>query len=116
MRSGSHKTRQVVDGLARQRLDRPYLRENGRLRPASWQEALSAVATKTKATPATKIGALVGDLAALEETFALKQLADKLGVVHLDCRQDGAGSILPPGAPLICSMRRSRGSTKPTRC
>ena len=35
----SDKTRQVVDGLARQRLDRPYVRENGRLRPASWQEA-----------------------------------------------------------------------------
>ena len=86
----SDKTRQVVDGLARQRLDRPYIREGSRLRPASWQEALNAVAAKTKSTPAGRIGALVGDLAALEETFALKALADRLGVVHLDCRQDGA--------------------------
>ncbi len=85
----SDKTRQVVDGLAAQRLDRPYVRENGRLRPASWQEALSVVAEKTKAAPANRIGALVGDLAALEEMFALKRLMEQLGAVHLDCRQDG---------------------------
>ncbi|AZG75354.1 NADH-quinone oxidoreductase subunit NuoG [Methylocystis rosea] len=86
----SDKTRQIVDGLKTQRLDRPYIRENGRLRPASWQEALAAVAAKTKATPASRIGALVGDLAAVEETFALKLLAEQLGTPNLDCRQDGA--------------------------
>jgi NADH-quinone oxidoreductase subunit G len=86
----SDKTRQVVDGLKTQRLDRPYVRENGRLRPASWQEALAAVAAKTKATPSSKIGALVGDLAAVEEIFALKRLMAVLGSAHLDCRQDGA--------------------------
>ncbi len=86
----SDKTRQAVDGLNRQRLDRPYIRANGKLRPASWQEALNLVAAKTKAAPAARIGALVGDLAALEEIFALKLLAEKLGAQHLDCRQDGA--------------------------
>jgi NADH-quinone oxidoreductase subunit G len=86
----SDKTRQIVDGLKTQRLDRPYIRENGRLRPASWQEALAAVAAKTKATSASRIGALVGDLAAVEETFALKLLAQQLGTPNLDCRQDGA--------------------------
>ena len=86
----SDKTRQIVDGLKTQRLDRPYIRENGRLRPASWQEALAAVAAKTKATIASRIGALVGDLAAVEETFALKLLAEQLGTANLDCRQDGA--------------------------
>ncbi|WP_292532770.1 NADH-quinone oxidoreductase subunit NuoG [Methylocystis sp.] len=86
----SDKTRQIVDGLKTQRLDRPYIRENGRLRPASWQEALAAVAAKTKATPASRIGALVGDLAAIEETFALRLLAEQLGTPNLDCRQDGA--------------------------
>ncbi len=85
----SDKTRQVVDGLATQRLDRPYIRENGKLRPASWQEALSVVVARTKATPANRIGALVGDLAAVEETFALKLLMQQLGATHLDCRQDG---------------------------
>ncbi|PWB81962.1 MAG: NADH-quinone oxidoreductase subunit G, partial [Methylocystaceae bacterium] len=85
----SDKTRQVVDGLKTQRLDRPYIRENGRLRPASWREALAAVAAKVKATPAQRLGALVGDLAALEEIFALKLLVQQLGSVHLDARQDG---------------------------
>ncbi|MCX7900386.1 MAG: NADH-quinone oxidoreductase subunit NuoG, partial [Methylocystis sp.] len=86
----SDKTRQIVDGLKTQRLDRPYIRENGRLRPASWQEALNAVAAKTKATQASRIGALVGDLAAVEEIYALKQLMRQLGSPNLDCRQDGA--------------------------
>ena len=86
----SDKTRQIVDGLKTQRLDRPYVRENGRLRPASWNEALALVADKTKAAPAARIGALVGDLAAVEEVFALKLLAEQLGVANLDCRQDGA--------------------------
>ncbi|MBI5314269.1 MAG: NADH-quinone oxidoreductase subunit G [Methylocystis sp.] len=86
----SDKTRQIVDGLKTQRLDRPYIRENGRLRPASWQEALAAVAAKTKATTASRIGALVGDLAAVEETYALKLLTEQLGTANLDCRQDGA--------------------------
>jgi NADH-quinone oxidoreductase subunit G len=40
----SDKTRQVVDGLRLQRLDRPFIRENGRLRAASWPEAFAAIA------------------------------------------------------------------------
>ena len=86
----SDKTRQIVDGLKTQRLDRPYLRENGRLRPASWQEALAAVAAKVRASAPGRIGALVGDLAAVEEIFALKLLMEQLGVKNIDCRQDGA--------------------------
>jgi NADH-quinone oxidoreductase subunit G len=86
----SDKTRQIVDGLKTQRLDRPYLRENGRLRPASWQEALAAVAVKVRTSAPARIGALVGDLAAVEEIFALKLLMEQLGVKNIDCRQDGA--------------------------
>jgi NADH-quinone oxidoreductase subunit G len=44
----SDKTRYAVDGLARQRLDRPYLREGGKLRPATWTEALAAVAASCR--------------------------------------------------------------------
>jgi NADH-quinone oxidoreductase subunit G len=86
----SDKTRHVVDGLRSQRLDRPYIRENGRLRPASWPEAFAAVAAKVAAAPASRIGAIAGDLAAVEEMFALKHLMGRLGVGNLDCRQDGA--------------------------
>ncbi|GJE55093.1 MULTISPECIES: NADH-quinone oxidoreductase subunit NuoG [Methylobacterium] len=85
----SDKTRQVVDGLRLQRLDRPFLRENGRLRPASWGEAFSAIAAKVKAADPKRIGALAGDLAGVEEMFALKQLMGSLGTANIDCRQAG---------------------------
>ena len=85
----SDKTRYVWDGLKTQRLDRPYVRENGRLRPASWAEAFAAVAAKVKGVAPGRIGALAGDLASVEEMFALKLLMEKIGSPHLDCRQDG---------------------------
>ncbi|MDB5568968.1 MAG: NADH-quinone oxidoreductase, chain [Hyphomicrobiales bacterium] len=85
----SDKTRHIVDGLKTQRLDRPYVRENGALRPATWAQAFAAVAARSKATAPGKIGALAGDLATVEEMFALKLLMEKLGVASVDCRQDG---------------------------
>ena len=86
----SDKTRHIVDGLKTQRLDRPYLRVDGRLRPAGWAEAFAAVARKVTAAPASRIGAIVGDLATVEEMFALKALLAKLGSPNIDCRQDGS--------------------------
>ena len=86
----SDKTRQIVDGLKTQRLDRPYLRENGKLRPATWQEAFAAIAAKVKATPPARIGAIAGDLASVEEIFALKSLMESIGSPNIDGRQDGA--------------------------
>jgi NADH-quinone oxidoreductase subunit G len=91
----SDKTRHVVDGLRTQRLDRPYLRERGRLRQSSWSEAFAAIAQKLARANPRRVGALVGDLAAVEEIFALKELMARLGVANLDCRQDG--SALDPG-------------------
>ena len=84
----SDKTRHVVDGLRVQRLDQPYLRENGKLRPASWSEAFRAIAAKVG--PGKRIGAIAGDLCAVEEMFALKDLLTRLGSKNIDCRQDGA--------------------------
>ena len=86
----SDKTRQVVDGLKSQRLDRPYLRENGKLRPAHWQEVFAAIAAKVKAASPQQIGAIAGDLCAVEEMFALKGLMEALGSKNFDCRQDGS--------------------------
>lgn len=86
----SDKTRHIADGLKTQRLDRPYIRENGALRPASWSEALALVASKLKAARPERIGAIAGDLAAVEEIYALKALIAGLGSANLDCRQDGA--------------------------
>jgi NADH-quinone oxidoreductase subunit G len=86
----SDKTRHVVDGLRTQRLDQPYIRDNGRLRPASWGEAFAAVAAKVRLTAPERIGAIAGDLCAVEEMFALKQLMAQFGSPNLDARQDGS--------------------------
>ncbi len=80
----SDKTRFVWDGLRRQRLDRPYVRENGRLRPASWAEALTTVATAMKGK---RVAGLIGDLVSVEAAFALKQLVEGLGG-KVECRTD----------------------------
>ena len=90
----SDKSRFVWDGLATQRLDRPYVRRAGKLHPASWNEAFAAIAAKVKATAPEKIGAIAGDLAAVEEMYALKQLMAALGSANLDCRE--AHSALDP--------------------
>ncbi|MDQ4136592.1 MAG: NADH-quinone oxidoreductase subunit NuoG [Pseudomonadota bacterium] len=88
------KTRHVVDGLRLQRLDRPFVRIDGKLRPASWPEAFAAIANRVKGTAPDRIGAIVGDLAAVEETYALKLLMQSLGVTNIDARQDG--TVLNP--------------------
>jgi NADH-quinone oxidoreductase subunit G len=66
------------------------VREDGRLVPAPWGAAFDAIAARVKAAPAERIGAIAGDLAAVEEIFALKDLMTRLGVGNLDCRQEGA--------------------------
>ncbi len=82
----SDKTRFVWDGLRRQRLDRPYVRVDGKLKPASWPEALAAVAGATKGK---KVAGLIGDLVSVEAAFALKQLVEGLGG-KVECRTDNA--------------------------
>jgi NADH-quinone oxidoreductase subunit G len=86
----SDKTRHIVDGLRTQRLDQPYVRQNGQLRPATWSEAFKAIAAKVAQTNPKRIGAIVGDLSGVEEIFALKDLMTRLQVTNLDCRQDGS--------------------------
>jgi NADH-quinone oxidoreductase subunit G len=82
----SDKTRFVWDGLRRQRLDTPYVRENGRLRKATWGEALTKAA---QAMRGRRVAALVGDLAPVEAIFSLKHLVEGLGG-RIECRTDGA--------------------------
>ena len=87
----SDKTRFACDGLSRQRLDQPYIRgADGRLAPASWQDALKLAASKLREAGGSKVGAIVGDHANVEAMFALKGLMEGLGSPNIDCRQDGA--------------------------
>ena len=87
-------TRNVCDGLRTQRLDKPYIRRDGRLVPASWEEALALVAEKLKSTPPERVGAIAGDLAGAEEMFAMKDLMSGLGIKSIDCR--APGEVLHP--------------------
>ncbi|NWH08969.1 MAG: NADH-quinone oxidoreductase subunit G [Alphaproteobacteria bacterium] len=92
----SDKTRFVWDGLKRQRLDRPYVRKDGKLTEADWPEAFAAIAARFATTKPERMAAIVGDLADAESIKALKDLMTALGVVNLDCRQDGAKIGLAP--------------------
>ncbi len=85
----SDKTRFVWDGLKSQRLDRPYVREFGKLRAATWPEAFLRVAQKMKASKPERVGIILGDLVGAEEAFSARQLAEQLGIKNIDCRQDG---------------------------
>lgn len=85
----SDKSRFIWDGLKRQRLDRPYIRKDGKLEPVSWDEAFELAAEKLKNTPADKIAGIVGDLVPAEPVKALKDMLTSIGTPHMDCRQDG---------------------------
>ncbi len=100
----SDKTRFVWDGLKSQRLDRPYVRRDGKLRAASWAEAFEAVATKIKASGGgNRVGAIAGDLAAVEDMYALKALMTAIGSGMTDCRppMSGIDPSMPRGAYLF---------------
>jgi NADH-quinone oxidoreductase subunit G len=82
------KTRHCVDGLVRNRLDRPWLRQQGKLRPASWDEAFAAIAEKLKGAEGS-VAAVAGDLVDVETMYAAKKLLQSLGSALLEGRQTG---------------------------
>jgi NADH-quinone oxidoreductase subunit G len=84
----SDKTRHHVDALVRNRLDRPWVREKGKLREASWQEALTIFAEKLKAA-GPKVAAIAGDLLDAETMYAAKKLLEGQGSNLLEGRQTG---------------------------
>jgi NADH-quinone oxidoreductase subunit G len=86
----SDKTRHVVDGLRAQRLDRPYVRIDGKLRPASWVEAFSAIAQRMARSDGKRMGAVAGDLASVEEMYALKDLLGRFDSVNFATQDNTA--------------------------
>jgi len=84
------KSRFAVDGLTRRRLDKPFIRKNGKLVEATWREAFDAIAARLKGVAGGRIAAIAGDLVDAESMLALKELMGALGSPNLDCRQDGA--------------------------
>jgi len=85
----SDKTRHAVDGLKRQRLDQPYVRRDGKLKPATWGEAFAAIAERVGKAKGSGIAAIVGDQCDAEAMVALKDLMSSLGARGVECRQDG---------------------------
>lgn len=88
------KARFSYDGLLKRRLDRPYVKRDGKLQAASWQEAFAAIKEKLDATAADKVAALAGDMVDCETMVVMKDLMAAIGSPHMDCRQDG-GQIDP---------------------
>jgi NADH-quinone oxidoreductase subunit G len=86
------RARFSYDGLNRGRIDRPYIRDekSGKLKAASWEEAFAFIKKKMKGIKPDQVAALAGDMVELESMVALKDLMDKLGSPHRDCRTDGA--------------------------
>ncbi|GAA0665980.1 NADH-quinone oxidoreductase subunit G [Sphingomonas insulae] len=82
------KTRHHVDGLVRRRLDRPYVRREGKLIPVSWDEAFAVIKTQVDRA-GTDVAAVAGDLADCETMYAAKALLAKLGSSLLEGRQTG---------------------------
>jgi NADH-quinone oxidoreductase subunit G len=92
------KSRFIWDGLGKRRLDRPYIREGGKLRAASWEEAFGVIAARLETTAPEKVAAIAGDLVSAEPVKALKDLMTSIGTPHIDCRQDGGRyGTLPDG-------------------
>jgi NADH-quinone oxidoreductase subunit G len=84
------KSRFAHDGLTERRLDRPYLRQNGKLVATGWREAFTAIRAALDGVPGSAIAGLIGDLAAVEEMVALKDLLAGLGSTRIEARQDAA--------------------------
>jgi len=84
------KSRFACDGLGRQRLDKPYVKKDGKLQPATWDEAFAAIKAKVDGMDGSKIAALAGDTVDVEAMMALKDLLANLGSHTMDCRQEGS--------------------------
>jgi NADH-quinone oxidoreductase subunit G len=84
----SDKTRHHVDALVRNRLDRPWVREKGKLREATWPEALEIFGRRLKKAGA-KVAAIAGDLLDAETMYAARKLLEGQGSSLLEGRQTG---------------------------
>lgn len=83
------KSRFSFDGLKHRRLDRPWVRRDGALKPASWPEAFTAIQQRLQGLSGERIGAIAGELADAESMLALRDLFATLGSRNLDFRQRG---------------------------
>ena len=87
----SDKTRFAIDGLNKQRLDKPFLKNDfGKFEEISWDMALNVIKNKFKNIKPSDLAALSGDLVDVESLYSLKMLFDKIGCNNIDCRIDNS--------------------------
>jgi NADH-quinone oxidoreductase subunit G len=84
----SDKTRHHADALVRNRLDRPWVRVEGKLQATDWAEALQILADRLE-DAGDKVAALAGDLLDAETMFAARKLLEGQGSTLLEGRQGG---------------------------
>ena len=83
----SDKSRYACDGLLKQRIDKPYIKKEGKLVKAEWDEALDLIAEKLKSTNPDKIAGHVGDMVSLETIFSFKSFLEKIGSKNYEFRE-----------------------------
>jgi NADH-quinone oxidoreductase subunit G len=83
----SDKTRYACDGLLKQRLDKPYIKKEGKLVKANWDEAIELIKTKINSVKSSQIGAHIGDMVSLETIFSFKSLLKKINCINYDFRE-----------------------------
>ncbi len=84
------KARFSYDGLLQQRLDRPYIRKNGKLVPVSWEEALKVAGKKLKSANNKNFASVSGPYVDIETLVSAKDLFKKLNLNNIDCRYDSS--------------------------
>jgi NADH-quinone oxidoreductase subunit G len=83
----SDKTRYACDGLLKQRIDKPYIKKDGKLVKSSWDEAIDLISSKINSVDPSQIGAHIGDMVSIETIFSLKKLLKKISCSNYDFRE-----------------------------
>ena len=83
----SDKTRYSCDGLLKQRLDTPYIRENNVLVKTSWEKAIEKISQKLNEINPNNIGGHIGDMVSIENIFAFKNFLNSIGVKNIEWRE-----------------------------
>lgn len=83
----SDKSRFAYDGLKNQRLDKPYLKENGKFKAISWQQAYEVILNKFKEVEPREIAAIAGQFTDCETMYSMKKLLNQLNCYNHDFNQ-----------------------------
>lgn len=96
------KSRFACDGLKTQRLTTPLIRQEGKFAPATWEQALTEIASvHQKLQPKeNEFKAIAGHLVDAETMVAMKDLANKLGSDNLALDQPGGNSPIAHGVDI----------------